>query len=482
MTLDGIIEILKNYCFDNKMELCYKLCLAEYRKYKNKKFGEVFVYPHELEVFAVLSILAKYENEKKLIDGDFMPVFNEMINLIKKFVPPAYKLGIKNIRYYVSNLQINQFSLQEDYFINFYRYNYFFNFCNNRIDMKSEFFKKFDVNYDEVLSLGSFLCLCSISISKELPRVYFEKILKFHPNAARLLTIERVNYIDIQMDLFNHKVENCLMGFKLFFQYPFISQGDFLYYPIPYAIKDACTSSLLYRLTEGNNKLRELVGKEVLENYIHFIHSSNNVYSEIQGEFVYKIGKKEFRSPDLMLRTNNKVVLMDIKSSVPSTNFRELNPKIQKEVSDKMANNVVQIFKNIKKFCAKEFGFKSNTHSNLVDTYGVVIVLEDNYLDREEIANIACARLKIEINDPMYKFIHANIRILGLSEIEMLALDSTNIIDVLEFISNSPQRWYDFSFRGMQFNWAKKTSKDFKNFKTRTIKNIENISFKIETD
>ncbi len=44
---------------------------------------------------------------------------------------------------------------------------------------------------------------------------------------------------------------------------------------------DSVTTSLLLRLSEGNNRLRESFGKEVLENYILQICKTSGYFNEV---------------------------------------------------------------------------------------------------------------------------------------------------------------------------------------------------------
>jgi hypothetical protein len=460
LKIKDVLEKLRKYSFDYIMSLSEIIAIKEY-SYFNKK---ELIFPHELEIFIMLSILScsETDNMVKISRSEFF----EIVNTIKKFTPKAYSIEPKNLRFLIANILINQLNIQQDFLINFYRYNYIFNFINERIDMKQLFINKFGIEYTEVLSIGMFFCICSIHSAKLIDKEILFRIKEEYPITFALLSIDRLEFIKKQWQLLNNDIENCMLGFKLIFQYPFILEDNKIYYPLQYAIKDSCTSSLLYRLTEGDNEIRTRIGKEVLEEYLYHIHTQINIYNEVQKEFIYYIGKDEQKPPDLMLRKDNYAVLLDIKSSVPSLKFRELNLQKRKEVIDKMADNVVQIYKNIQKFNSNSLSFQSGVKISLENTFGIVVILEDNYLDREEILTIACEKLRLPVNSENYNYVHSNIKILNLYEIEILALDSTSIIDVLKFIKDDPSKWYDVTFRGMDFNWARETSKDYKNFKS----------------
>ena len=43
----------------------------------------------------------------------------------------------------------------------------------------------------------------------------------------------------------------------------FVSEGNVFYFPLPHLIIQNVTSSLMYRITEGNNQLRTDIGKHI---------------------------------------------------------------------------------------------------------------------------------------------------------------------------------------------------------------------------
>ena len=114
------------------------------------------VYPWELAVFAELSLFA--ETPKAICSFfDSESEFVDMINTIRGYQPKHLKKrkesNFVNALLMVTALQ--QFKDQENIYTRLYRYDFFWNFVNEKINMPKEFAKYFDgLSYAEFRDFG----------------------------------------------------------------------------------------------------------------------------------------------------------------------------------------------------------------------------------------------------------------------------------------------------------------------------------------
>lgn len=122
-----------------------------------------------------------------------MYYISEMINCIKEHQHPTLvnKIGtIEFADFLLIALGSTQFDIQTYNIYKYYRYNYFFTYVSDKIDMKKEFYKKFNVDYNSFLELRSILSFfCSLKVNLE-PQILRYIILKYS-KATSLLRLSR---------------------------------------------------------------------------------------------------------------------------------------------------------------------------------------------------------------------------------------------------------------------------------------------------
>ena len=100
----------------------------------------------ELETFLLFAVKAdEYDNND--FKGKNINKFIEIINCIKEHQHPtlANKIGtIDFADFLLIALGSIQFDIQTYNMYKYYRYNYFFTYVSDRVDMKKEFYKKFN--------------------------------------------------------------------------------------------------------------------------------------------------------------------------------------------------------------------------------------------------------------------------------------------------------------------------------------------------
>lgn len=74
---------------------------------------------------------------------------------------------------------------------------------------------------------------------------------------------------------------------------------------------NAVTESMLNRVTFGDNKLRWAIGKEAIESYLYDIVRQLDAVTWISPELLYKKGKDELLTSDVIAAEGDNVIFYD---------------------------------------------------------------------------------------------------------------------------------------------------------------------------
>ena len=221
-------------------------------------------------------------------------------------------------------------------YMKLFRYNWFFSFKNEKVDMKAEFYKKYGCPYDSFAILCFLILTTVIALDEEkadrksaiIP--YINKVIGVFHNVAELLSVTKEDYIK-ESERYCSDLDMLTYSLKTSKKYPFVKNNDFIYLYMPHVIIPACTSSLLFRLTENNDKLYGLFGKEVLEEYYYALAKTQDAYSYVHKEIEY--GTK--KTPDLILIEGVRIFFVESKSFSPSFAIRIMNEEaIEKQIDE----------------------------------------------------------------------------------------------------------------------------------------------------
>ncbi|PGD66349.1 hypothetical protein COM36_30810, partial [Bacillus toyonensis] len=213
--------------------------------------------------------------------------------------------------------------------------------------MKQQFIGKFGCNFDEFKKFGFIIhSLFSKEINKSLTPDIYDYVIRKYRYVIQHLLIDRADYVARQEKII-HDTTQYIYGFKFFYQFPFISYNQEIFLPLPHLIIQSVTSSLLFRLTEGNDKLRELFGKEVLESYILHLCGLSEGFDEVIPEYSYKYKRNNKRTLDIMIRKGDKCLMLDSKSMSPRASLRNLNDKDVEYTVNRMVDAVIQVYEHI---------------------------------------------------------------------------------------------------------------------------------------
>lgn len=310
MDYERLPVILKKYSFIEKMRV-----LQYYSKQIINIHGIELTSGQpiawELETFLLFAVKADEYN-----DNDFkcknINKFIEMINCIKEHQHPTLvnKIGtIEFADFLLIALGSTQFDIQTYNIYKYYRYNYFFTYVSDKIDMKKEFYKKFNVDYNSFLELGSILSFfCSLKVNLD-PQILRYIILKYS-KATSLLRLSREAF-QKEIDKFSDSIHDYLYCVRPSYVYPFIEYNGIVNLSLPHCIPRAITDSLLYRLTDSNSELRSLFGKNVLEDYLFEILNKSFLFDEVLKEQCYKKKHNALKTSDVMCRKNDNYIFLN---------------------------------------------------------------------------------------------------------------------------------------------------------------------------
>lgn len=425
--------MLKRYKLQDKMRYAetYSRQLM-YRNVRNNpaKLREGIL-PWELESFVLLSIKAEEWTHNDLEQRRFIQIINGIRNaehpvLVKKEENEQFA------KWLVMVLAATQFDYEESFWHKMYRVSYYFSYVSGAIDMSKEFQMKFDTDYQKVLTFSLALWIIYISEIKDI-NFCKSKLIEQCPKEVELLTISREDFI-VELEKNATAPIDYLYCLRPSYSYPFIRCKEDIYLPLPHLLPRAATSSLVFRLTDGNDRLREIIGREVFESYLFSILSSYQEFEQVEKEIIYTKGKfQNQRSADVMTHIGNQIICFDSKSYVPKVALRTFSETAYSAELSRLGKAVKQMYEQIH----NKFGVEYNPFDIIVDDdksniWGIVVVSENPFINLEDIYAETRKLLKPEITDKEFEWLKGHIGIASLSSIEHQVFSSGDILSVIQ--------------------------------------------------
>lgn len=484
-----ICRYLKRYSFEEKIRMCHKYSRALIDGNGDVSVEEMtrMVYPWEIETFLLLAIHSTPEYAENTFEGKKENKFIEMINAIRFFEHPKLlqeKGSTRFIDLFFASTGLSQFDIQETKHYKMFRFKYFFTFQNEKIDMKIEFKKCFGTEYKEFLELGSFLTLVYGS-NLNIDNRFLDYIaIKCFPLAFLNLTIDLDEYKK-QLNAVTTEIEDYVTCLRPSFKYPFILREEKIYFPLPHLLIRSITSSLLYRMTEGNNKIRSIIGKEVLEEYLYDILKNSCAYEEVYRENSFYIEHhQEVMSLDIMARQGNEYLFVDSKMAVPSAKVRVFDIEYYQNEVSKLADQVIQVYKHLNFYLPKYMDYTSFEIKPMEfneKIWGIVAILEDGFIRRESIYQLTAAKLNIAPKSKEYEWMTTHIKVESFYDIERYALTGRSLIDALKQ-QKEKGKFGDYSLPNYEGKKYKTKSKAYGIFIDELKRSFENIVQKLVED
>lgn len=470
-------KLLKRFSFYEKMRICNEYSRKAMAFENSRDYDKLRSVPLPwcLETFTMLSIEA-YEYSDGTFLGKAEKKFAKMMDAIWSHIPESLSnCGITFADYFLPVTALTQFYLQESYWIKFYRYWTIFSDNSNPTLLKDIFIKKMGTSYYDYLLFG--ICLkMFFSIKTPIPPVILDCLLYRFPQVSNHLIIKREDYISLQQKFISNPIEKSeyLYSVRPSYQYSFVKYRDSIYFPLPHLLTYNITSSLYFRMTDGDNNLRDHIGKHILERYLLNMMEQSNIYDEVFPEQLYKgQSGSEAKSPDVIARQKDAVLFLDSKSTVPSIGIRLFDSKAYEKNIEITTDNVIKLYKQIKNF-SKFNPFAVAVSSAMTDYWGIVVVLEDSYIRRHKYYERVYNKLQLPKDSPEWQWIITHIKIVNLYEIERLCYCSCSIIDALKEQEKSGQI-YDYPFSGTGGKDASFTNSNLLNFMTKVLCDVDAI-------
>lgn len=444
--LEIMVEQLRKYPFREKMLLCqqYSRQLMELTHLKILDNPNV-VYPWELEVFAELSLFADGNTATSSFKGteqEFVRIINQIRNYQHPYLKKQKNMDFANAFIMVTALQ--QFKSQENILDRLYRYDYFWNFVNDKIDMKKEF-----SNFFDGLSYSEFRDLCTLiyfyaSLNKYSTANIIKALMYKYKKVINFLSLTREKYKGMQCQKIDDNFENAIFGFNYLHPYPFVEFENYVFLPLPHLVIDAVTDSLLTRVTIDNDSLRETIGIEVAQSYVEKILNEGKVYDEVLPECVYYVGRNKIDTPDVLIRKGNQVCFIDTKLSTPKLEIRKFNAKAINDTISRYAKNIIQVYNRVKDFNnGLYYPFEESVLIDESDVFGIVALFEDSFISRRQIYQEVFDKLKINNDSEEAEYIKSHIKITNFRDLELFAFRSNDIFVALNNKKNNPNEWND---------------------------------------
>lgn len=431
--MDKILTDLRRYSFEEKMRVAqiYSRKLLSLKNTHDSHIMRSIPYPWELEtfvLFAVKSIEWKFDT----FSDKNMRKFYEIIHAIRDADLPISEEERTNhlVKWLVPVTALTQFDSQEVPFIKMFRFSYYFSFLNDKIDMRAEFRRKFGCDYSEFSALGYMLFLIfnlDITTSKSL-----QEVLAYFPIPVSQLTLTRDNYI-AAIDKATTDIAKYTYCLRPSYSYPFIMHNDILFCPLPHLLIRATTSSLMHRLTNGNDSLMKLIGKEVYESYLFMIINESSLFDEVYPEQSYtSLHNNEERTIDVMACKGNDYVFFDCKSFSPKADIRIFSETAYEADTIRLAKACEQMYNHIHtKFPHMYCPFGTVPEEGTFNIYGFVVVQEDPHLNIDGVLNETAKRLKIKPDSMEFDWIKHHIGVISLYMIELYCFSKTDICEAI---------------------------------------------------
>ena len=453
--LDRFFQKLKHYPFSEKMLICrsYALNLMQYDHLEILENMKTSPLPWELEAFAELSILSEEEPSTHSLWKD-QSIFNDIVNYARNYMHPYLKSKIGTEEFaneYIMVVSMLQFKAQENIIDRLFRYDFFWNYSCNELDMSSVFKKKFDgLEYDDFEKLAFLIYFFHqkefYKASPETCREIFLFLASKYHACIEQLKFKRSEFISMQNEKNHGDINNAIYGFNYLFSYPFIEDGKLTYLPLPYLLIDAVTESLLTRATFDDSRLREKIGKYVAQSYIETILKSKRMYDEVVPEIKYSIGKNTIDSPDVQVRKQDYFCFIDTKLSTPKLSLRQFCNEDEITTIDRYASNICQLYNRINEFVDEKF-YPFFEHVSIArdKIWGIVVLLEYPFISKRKIYERVFEKLGIPEDSSEASFIKTNIKLTDFRDIEKIAFPSYDLFTVLVDDQQQKANWANYA-------------------------------------
>lgn len=428
-----LITRLKRYSFPAKMAIAQTYSRKIYNSKGLVSPNELRkgVRPWTLETFLLLSIAAQEWKYDSFDGHDGQKIFIKIINAIENYreKPLTVTNSDEWINWLFAAYLPVQFDVQQNERLNFYRYHYYFTFCNRSIDLKQRFVEKFGCDYDSYIELAQLLW--TAFIDNNFDRETLEIIINEFKIPASHLLLTRQQYI-MELEKFSDSPEDYTTCIRPSYSYPFIEFENTFYCPLPHVLRRAVTSSMMHRLTEGDEALKRQIGKEVYEDYLFSIIKGSKLFDEVIPEQDYHHKKSEAKTVDVMCRKGNAYLFFECKSFTPKAKIRLFSEEALESDIKRLADACTQVYQHIRNRFGKEYNFFE--HQGEIcenDIFGMVVVQEEIFILGDRVHQKAAANLGIPMDSQDYMWLCKHVGVVPLNDIERFCFTSSDMFHAI---------------------------------------------------
>ena len=432
MNYNDIPRTLKRYSFVEKMNILQRWSRETMNLtgvIDKNEMGKI-PFPWELETLLLFSVMAQEWQQGRFTSRDRK--FVEMIACIRNHRHPIVD-KLKGTNALVSKLLVAmgsvQFEAQEYPYYKLYRYNWYFSFVNSKVNMPQIFQQKLGSNYKRYAVLAMSLWIILHGNKYKVSPELYNFILSQFPVELSHLTITREEYKN-QLENITNCIDDYAYCLRPSYTYPFIREQGTVYLPLPHLLMRSVTSAMLYRITQNDNHLAELIGKEVLEPYLYRIILRSGLFDEVYPEQEYIFHRNKNRSLDVLARKESHYIFFDSKMYTPRRNLRIFDQHAFDLEINRLATNCQQVYEHIRyRFPMQYNPFHLQTEINPDDIYGLVVLREDPRIQIDYIYKKTATLLEIPFDSPEYKWLCRHVGIISLSDVEKYCFTHSNLPD-----------------------------------------------------
>lgn len=458
---DIVCNNVRRYSFNDKMKLAY----IHSRKLVDRLNSTEIVkcaLPQEIETFVMISIKKGEWNDNNFTER----AFEKCITGIRNYQHPQLFSGSEFADWFIMLSTATQFDYQTNPIYRLSRFIEYFTYRDNEIDMEAIFQKKFGVDYLTFISPIIYIWFKMIKESHEELSLNELLLLKsLYDKTFSILTLSRNQYIQ-ELDKISTDVHDYVYCLRPSYSWPFIEENGVIYNPTPHLMLRASTNSLMYRLTEGNDALREKIGKSVLESYLYKIIYESGIFSVVLPE--QKYGSDQL-TLDVMTSIGDDIVCFDSKSFSPKISIRTFSEEGVKNAIDRLSKSVVQVYNHIHGKFGIEYDYLNvKANSDRTNIFGIIVLSDNPYVHAEKIYSKAAKQLKIDTKSNDYKWMCGHIGIVDISFLEEQLFSRDNFQEALhrnEKSGNYNDHWFSF--------YEKKKNTIFPSFMKKNVEIME---------
>ena len=439
--INKIIKNLRRYSFETKINVIFNSSKKYIDLMKIDITKNIGKEPptFNLEILAMFAIGVKEWKDDDFTRKDLI----KLSDLLDKNIP--FKTGEHVIRNFLLYINGTQLRIQRNIIIEIYRYNFYFTFKNENIDVNKKFKEKFNCDYKDFISIGygAYFLILLINNSetkfkhnnidyRNQIKDFLAHLYKKYSYASNCLTCTREEYIEIfdKMKLESIDYYGCS---KPSYAYPFIKFNNDIYLPLPHILFLSITEFLMSKFTLNDNNLRSILGKEAAEEYLFDILFESKYFDKIEREKTYGKGKAK-KTSDVLCKKGNNIIFFDSKLAVPSLNISIADDIAIKKNLDMMISGCKQLYKQIIfEYPSKYEIFMEEKKTEKTNIWGILVVGYDSLLDRREVYESLAEHLGISLYSDEYNWLCGHIIIVDIGTIEhYFFFDNNNFLEVLK--------------------------------------------------